>query len=458
VARVTSRALSDHGSIVASALLIVFGLMVPSASYGSAAASDSADRADEFRWELGYESAAEAFRDAPASPTSVSKWGIPLTEDEEGDLDRRADLQEKLGPTQEVVELDPDRFGGSWLDQRGGAGKGFVFTIGFVKEIDEDLLAGLSRLVPSDVKIRGVVVDRSMAELEAIAAEILAADRKSQEPLAGVSIAPQLNAVVLLTTDGQVPKHLRGPGVVAEVGAIMPTACTPADRCTLRPFRGGEGIQDKFQVSGGSSWWQCTSGFFARNTSDILVMITAAHCQRSYWDDVVYGKDHTDPIGGWGPDTTPPWSLACATYCDVDVEVQIMDNVTSYPASKNIIYYNSSNKSRAITQLRNYGSSWVGSVVCLSGVTTDTSCGTITMIGTACCVGIPKEGYNARINKGAFTTAVTEEGDSGGPVTNTNVAYGIVTAKYNTSRNLYFSSLSPGLSQLNSTLCTTAAC
>lgn len=436
-----------------------------------------AERADAFRAELGFPPAKVAFANAEASPSSLTKWGLLLTPSEEADLEERSSLQEQLGGVQRIVDANTAYLGGAWLDQRAGDGHGFVLMIAFADQIDARLLDDLTKELPLGVRMGTVIVDRSFAELEAIQAQVLEATRKTERGyVASVAIKPQDNVVELMTADGRVPAGLNDrDGLVTERGSTVPAFvpneggngyvyCSPDDRCYLRYFRGGVQIIDKTASSGG--WEQCTSGFYARKTtaSAAIVMVTAAHCQVNFYDDTVYGKDDTEVIGGWGSDTTPPDSIFCMDICDMEVEVQLINNLTSVPSTRNTIYLDSANKAWAITSWRSYGSgaSWVGGTICHSGTYSGKQCGTITSVGTFQ-MPMPKRGYDARMSKIASTTAMVHGGDSGGPVTNSHTAYGTSSGVYDVNQTtkfgkLAFSALSPALDDLDIDLCTSPAC
>jgi hypothetical protein len=441
-------------------LAIGVGLTYGSASLASNASnSDRTTRADAFRAELGLPSAQLALTLANVSPSSVDKWGIPLTATEEADLDQRAVLQEQLGDAQAMVASNGDRLGGTWLDQRAGNGKGFVMVVAFKKDIDEALLEKIRSVVPQGVKVAATVVRRSMNELEAIAESINKATTGDQN-VSSISIAPQENAVLVRTIDGKSPAGVAFEGVVVLEGSLEPTAsCVNGPRCTTRPYRGGMGYYSKWHDNGVEKGEQCTSGFFARKTTNNnVVMITAAHCQKDYTNDTVYAMDSNDFIlGDFGIDIVPSHSIFCLTECDMDTEVLIFNSLTSVPNSKNIIYYTDNDKSHPITLMRNWGSSWVGAVVCSAGNVSQLQCGTIVSVGQGR-IDMHKESFIAKVNKGAFATYTVAGGDSGGPVVNQNTAYGLNSALDTVTGNAFFTSISPAMSPLNLTLCIAAGC
>lgn len=445
------------------ALLSTMVVALAGGSLASASVVSSKDesvaRADAFRAEVGFPPAGVALANMSVSPTAEGKWGIPLTVAEEADLDSRAALQEKLGAAQALVEANADRLGGSWLDQRAAHGHGFIVKVGFKDSIDARLLDQITALVPAGVETQAVIVGRSMNDLEAIA-DAIDNETSGNQSVSGISIAPQDNTVVVRTIDGTLPASIDPKGVTVVAGSLVPAgSCINVVRCTWRPYRGGMGFYSKWQDNGHENGEQCTSGFFGRKTtSGSLVMITAAHCQKDYTNDTVYAMDSNDfVLGDFGIDTVPPWSIFCATECDMDTEVLIFNSLTSVPNSKNIIYYADNDKSHPITLMRNWGSSWVGAVVCSPGNVSQLQCGTIVSTGQGR-IPMSKEGFIAKVNKGAYATYTVVGGDSGAPVVNQNTAYGLNSARDPVTGNAFFTSISPAMSPLNLTLCITANC
>lgn len=418
--------------------------------------------ADHFRYLFGLPTATDALSASAASETAKAKWGVDLTAEEEADLDSRARLQEELGKVDELVASNSASLGGFWLDQRASHGHGFVVMVGFVGAVNKDLLTQLEDAAPADVIVKAAVVERSAKELQELADRALEVGAKDSN-VTGVSLATQDNSVLVRTLDGSIPAALDQPGYVVEQGWLTPVVCTSTIRCSLRPYRGGMEIQDEFRNPDGTkNWYECTSAFTVKRSNGAYSLLTAAHCQQDYVDPNVWTYVSSigtiQSLGEWGSDTVPPHSIFCLTICDMDVETQLINNLVSLPTSKNIILYSGTDTAHAITSYRTWGSSWNGSSVCSVGVRSNVSCGLITSVGTG---NIPmrKENYTARINKGAYADLAGNivGGDSGGPVLNGGKAYGTMTA-VTPNGIAFFSAVSPALSGLSVTLCTTSSC
>jgi hypothetical protein len=404
----------------------------------------------------------EALALAPVSETSMAKWGVELTSAEEADLDRRAALQEELGPIDEIVDANLDRLGGVWLDQRSSSGDGLVIVVGFVHSVDGDLLKAILSASPAGTKLESRLVARSYADLQALADQGLKVTVNDPN-VVGISIAPQDNAVVVRTVDGAMPSVLSGvEGYEVLEDKLLPVGCTSAYRCNTRPYRGGMEFQERFGTSGNFGWEECTSAFTVKRGNGGLALLTAAHCQIDYNDSGVYTLNSSnvlEDLGTWGGDTVPPRTIFCLTVCDMDVEVQLIHSlVLSLPANKNVILYSGTDKSHPITGASSYSNSWVGRSVCAIGIKMNLACSTITSIGTGN-IDMAKEQYIARIHKGAYAylANVPTGGDSGGPVLSGGTAYGTNTA-VTENGSLFFSSVSEALVELSSQLCVTSGC
>jgi hypothetical protein len=454
---------STRSGRAARALVLATGLVLTLGGHALVSAAPTSPAAAMFRDMFGLPAAREAFANSAISPTSKAKWSVELTAAEEADLDARAVLQEQLNDVAALADANRARLGGTWLDQRAGGGHGFVVMVAFVGSVDVGLMSAFGAAAPAGTARQSTIVTRSMSDLEALEDKAATAAETNLD-ITGVSLAPQENAVLVHTLDGQLPAELAGiAGYKAVLGGNQEIGCRTYFRCSLRPYRGGMEIQDKFTNDNGTvGWEECTSAFTVKRSNGAYALLTAAHCQMDYTQlDTTWTLNNSigtvEPVGNFGADTVPSNSLFCLTVCDMDSETQLINNVI-LPSSKNIIAYSSSEFSRAITGYSSYSSSWVGRSICAVGISSDQGCGTITSVGSAS-INMRKEHFTARINKGGYAslTIWPKGGDSGGPVLSGGIAYGTNTAVTG-SGYLFFSALSPALSNLGVTLCTTSAC
>lgn len=457
----TSRRASRAFAFASGLLLAIGSLSLVSAAPERSAGE--AATAARFRNIFGLPSASDAFANTPASSTAMAKYGVDLTAAEEADLDARSKLQEQLGGVEAIVLKNGARVGGMWLDQHSSLGHGFIVMIAFVDSVDEGLLKDINSAAPVGTTIQAVVVARSAAQLDELAAAAQEAAGDDTN-INGVSIAPQDNAVVIHSADGSLPAALAGvAGYEVVQETVTPAGCTSAYRCTTRPYRAGMEIQDQYGSSPNYGWEECTSGFAVKRSNGAHSLLTAAHCQYDYSGSNVYTMNQAnttiEQLGTWGADTVPPHGTSCLTVCDMNVEVQLINSlVLSLPSAIDSVLYSSTDTLHDINSYSSWSSTWVGKSVCAIGVSSNLSCGTIQSVGYVV-IDMHKETYYARVNKAAYAYLANpiQDGDSGGPVLNGSVGYGINTAKTDNGQDI-FSSLSYALSELGVTLCTTDAC
>src|SRR5690349_20381500 len=117
--------------------------------------------------------------------------------------------------------------------------------IAYVKRVDDVLESTIRSAIPVGVKFETLVVENSLSSLHSIADDILDATRDDPN-VVGVSIAPQNNSVIVRTRSGSWASAYSSSTVDVIRGQLSPVGCTTQSRCSLRPFRGGEGLQDQW--------------------------------------------------------------------------------------------------------------------------------------------------------------------------------------------------------------------
>ena len=385
---------------LAIAIVLVIGSPETAGAAEPAAAVDLAEAA-RFRAEHGLVADIATIEQiAAASP--ISEFGVPLTPDEEdGIISRNAMLDRSIGLV-EAVSAEPQLFAGLRLAHtEGGYIEVYVKGPGLSKR-DE-----VRSKAPADVPVRFTAVQYSQAELDAVVSQIVAdIDTLAVEGIevaeVGVhTIGNNVNvAVADLRPDTlSILAERYGPMLSVVEATVQDVACTRTD-CS--PLRGGIYI---FSASMG-----CTLGFMARSTvnSDKFAL-TSGHCGSAQWYHFNYStvigttvsnslnlgspRSDSQKIGAWGSRAYSPW---------------------------NRVYVSANDQSRQMTATR--GRAWhsVGQTVCSSGASNGYRCGQI----------VDLDQWHAPGGKGMFSTKasfLSSGGDSGGPVFQSNNAYGLVS-------------------------------
>lgn len=393
------------------------------------------------------------------SPEGFAKYGVNLSEDETEDIDRRFEDQERLDDLLSWATANSTMVGGVWLDQQVLGGRGFQVVIQLTPRGDTLRATALSR-VPVGIAARVEIVERSAADLESTVEALIASRAEltsSGVALLSVYTDTRNNVVVAeVAAGGSGPITAIAPDVIVRDGApLEPVACNPAERCTYLPYRGGLQVLDS-DVS-----FQCTSGFWAKKAS-LLYMVSGAHCWRFSLNKNVYRYSSSTHLGSWIDDSIPGPGMSCGPaicYANVEAAYFSPDGLL-IPSVKNLIYKHATDRSFQITGLKTYANIAQGNAICKAGVTTNYTCGTVTSKGHAVLggSGFPRYGYlDVDIARAIWTSAATDDGDSGGPVFGGPIAYGFTSAK-DGNGNLVASSISYALSDLGLTLCVTSSC
>jgi hypothetical protein len=175
--------------------------------------------------------------------------------------------------------LGPDGYGGAWIDQAGG-GRLKLLIAADVSVSPEGVLAELG--LGTDGRVDVVIVEHSLAELEATAAEV---ERRLTQGYEGAWVDQELNAVVIYShyadADGAAAQRAAVDDlpVIFEYGKqpFSPRACINSWHmiCDL-PLRGGLEIADS-NAGGGSQL--CSSGFVTYSLLLVRLQALHAHCR-----------------------------------------------------------------------------------------------------------------------------------------------------------------------------------
>lgn len=277
------------------------------------------------------------------------------------------------------------------------------------------LLTGDDPVAPQSIAAGGMnvpIVFRTgaVASGTAIIAAIRAHQAKIRAllPSAGMGLDPRSGELVVIAKDDDVVEM----GALAEVDAALealtgvPVRVQPVHRKQVDfGIEGGSRVVGTFESSGRR--YACTTGFVVTDGTRTGI-VTAAHCPDALtYFDPDGGTTELDFIGEWG-----------ARYQDVQIHVS--------PAAQKPLFYATSDKStaRRLTSWRNRSSTRAGDAVCHRGETTGYSCSQVELTDYApprdLCGGpceplwVTVKGPNCR------------SGDSGGPIFNSTIAFGIV--------------------------------
>jgi hypothetical protein len=277
------------------------------------------------------------------------------------------------------------------------------------------LLTGDEPVAPQSIEAGGMTVPilfRTGAR--ASGAAIIAAMRAHQAkirallPSAGMGLDPRSGELVVIAKDDDIEDK----GSPAEVDAALealtgvPVRLQPMQRKQVDlEIEGGSRVVGTFESSGRR--YACTTGFVVTDGARTGI-VTAAHCPDTLtYFDPDGATTELDFVGEWG-----------ARYQDVQIHVS--------PAAQKPLFYATSDKSiaRRLTSWRNRSSTRAGDAVCHRGETTGYSCSQVELTDYApprdLCGGpceplwVTVKGPNCR------------SGDSGGPIFNATIAFGIV--------------------------------
>ncbi|MDB5699501.1 MAG: hypothetical protein JWN69_2305 [Alphaproteobacteria bacterium] len=310
--------------------------------------------------------------------------------------------EESVAATDRIRETYSDRLAGIAIEHQ----PGYRIVV---------LLTGTDPVAPQSVAAGGLnvpIVFRTGAA--ATGAAVVAAIRMHQAkirsllPSAGMGLDPRTGELVVIAKDDDIAEL----GTLAEVGEELaaltnvPIRIEPTQRKQVNlEIEGGSRVVGAYESSGRR--YACTTGFVVTDGARTGI-ITAAHCP----DNLTY----FDPDGDATPlDFVGEWG---ARYQDVQIHVS--------PAAQRPLFYADTDKraARTLTSWRNHSSTRAGDAVCHRGETSGYSCSQVELTDYApprdLCGG-PCEPLWVTV-KGPHCRS----GDSGGPIFNGTVAFGIV--------------------------------
>lgn len=295
-----------------------------------------------------------------ADPSASRQYGIAMTQDEVGTIDRRVAVQTSLDQMTKVLEADPS-YAGLWIDQNSG-GAIVIETTG----AEETVLGEVQSTTPVGGSVRADRVQYSLTELQALQDRVSsgsAAWRSGGVKVVAVGVDVRINRVVV---DVEGLTSQAGAQLASEYGAMLlvregtqpqPTTCSSRTACGS-PIKGG------LSITGGG--WGCTSGYLGRTQpSGVLVLVTAGHC--IYDSGLSATWYHNNGAIGTG------YSYSYSSGASADAgAIQ-----SSESGARNQVYASSNTDIRSMTGKLSNSSQPVGGLICLSGASTGWTCKTV---------------------------------------------------------------------------------
>jgi hypothetical protein len=393
---------------LAAALILAFA-STSGPQTASAAGSNRIAEALRLRGELGLRTDLAYVNglEADASLSDV-EWGIRMTDAELAEMQRRLKAQEQLSGLEGWARLNPDHFGGMYIDQKAG----FVIDVAFTPGLTPPL-SDLQSLVPSGVPVRVRTVSHTRAELDALV-DAIGNDREYHAKL-GIEVVfiatdvrnnvVEVGVRALSANTARLLNDRYGDAIqVSETERAETSACTGRYTCTPPPMRAGTALKKN------NANYTCTAGFAAYKVipgPDIdYIQMTAGHCgaigQTFVHNGVTVGNMGSEAYGQNSP---------------ADGGWVSLNDSWRWPN----VYYTAGSQ-YPVFSVQGQNGDFIGQTVCVSGITIGNSCGTIlndnatvTLSGTVL----------IRQRTASYPVDTVAKGDSGGPVRAGNTAVGI---------------------------------
>lgn len=397
---------------LAIATSLAMSLVFPSASTTATQAEQSHELTEslKFRETFGLRSdAGYVLSLVTDASLPRAEWGVPLTDQELNEMDRRRSISEALDDLYAYIGSTEDTFGGLFIDQAAGG----VVDVAFTKD-PESHHSALIKLLPPDTALRSRVVDHTWRELQQLQ-DVVNGDGSWHASIGTIvfstSPIPQLNQIEVGVSDdsadikAEFAKRYGNAVVAVPSGAAEFTACSSRESCAGPSFRGG------VKITGPS--YPCSNAFFVYQNGVVRYM-TAGHCAS-------IGSVYTHPGLPGGMSTVKDNSYADNTTADAAT----VGNVTG-TWNNDWIYRTSTTVWDIDTYDTGIG---VGDPVCLSGYrAAATRCGTILTTSVDVCVASCATSNPFMLLDQIKASYTWYFGDSGGAVHNGSMAMGIQSA------------------------------
>ncbi|RBW67986.1 S1 family peptidase [Bacillus taeanensis] len=347
--------------------------------------------------------------------SAVEKYGVVLTEAEEQEIERRGNIQEKhLPKIKEKLDKNLDKigFGGIYIDQQEN-GK---VMVGVKKPLNDQqvakLIADIKQEYPYPNGIEFYNVTYSEKDLNKIADKISTKHNqllKQGIEITSVSTDFENQSVIVSVTslNEEAKKSIKQTAEVENLSFIEGGKVELASRSSYHdPLQGG------LSISGPKG--QCSMAYLARNNTGKHYAVTAAHCGNS-GDSFYQGGSYMGYISN--------------SYHQLGGEV---DATGVYIANRRDVSSRVYGSVYLLTSLETWSGESIGQMVCKSGASTGTTCGTLQSKR----VDFYSNGiyhYNFRGTSGMDVIS----GDSGGTVYYRNSLKGVVLGYSNLYDGIY---------------------
>lgn len=352
-------------SLAATTVLLtaIAGAAFPVEAAFTSASEEELANARRFRETFGFEAGTQLIMTAASDRANYPNmdWGVPLTESEASEIERRVAVQLSLDEATAYARSSAD-FAGVYIDQARGGLPVFLFA----DDPSRHAAAIASQLEPGtnfDVQ----AAERSYADLEVLQASIEAERApfaRRGVVLVSVGILTPANKVIvgvdgLSAGTASLLIETFGSGI-----ALRDQRFPQADVCTVAscwPPKGG--IEVKSVATGN----RCTSGFISKNEFGQIGLLTAGHC-------IWAGGQGTWRHAGQNIGTTTGYTFWNGA--DADAAFIYTNAAGANPPTKNL-YLTETDVTRALTSVIETANQHVGDVICRSGITSGKDCGTI---------------------------------------------------------------------------------
>lgn len=398
---------------------------------GSVLAVDPERLQEEIRFRLDFGLRAdEAYVSQLISKQNAhGRWPVALSDLEAADLDRRAAMQDELGPLESAAEQLP-RFAGHWIDQKAGG----VVTVAFSGGDPSEWRQVLEPHLPVGAELRLIAVQYSLADLQRTNDRLendLSALRTSGIVLghSGVDLSENRVRVGVVDLTAHQTLALRaeyGELLLIEPAQPTPTACTGRESCFGPPLRAGISVSPR----GVTLVNRCSMAFLVHQSTNVQ-WLTAGHCAPT-----TAPAGATCPSGNnhaycWYHAGNGSWHIGqikatCWPYCSFS-DAARGGNINSTFASHKI-WLSSSGAMRDVSGSQAFNADNEGNMTCLNArsISGAYTCGYIEFMGR-----MSYYGGTVWFDEQRFATYNSKYGDSGGAVHSwatpsfTVIAYGV---------------------------------
>ena len=209
-----------------AAVAVVVALLLPQGQVsGADVSSELLTDGIRVRSELGFDANAATVRSLIANGIK-SPMGLPLTAEEQREMQRRGELRERLQATLDFIAGNGDDFAGGYFDQSVGD---LLLVVRTAPSASTAAIAGLKATLPKDAVVHFEPADYSRRDLETV--------RAALSPLKSVTylaVDPRVNRVVVAVEPGSESDVIAEAGQLAGAVSLTADPGVVASACTSR--------------------------------------------------------------------------------------------------------------------------------------------------------------------------------------------------------------------------------